>query len=318
MFIQQDLKGKSILIAYHAHCIDGFTAAWACNEGLFNQYKVPQEAIHLLPVEYDKINAFEKEVIKHDAVYIVDFSVPLATLAKLQEWNIMTTVLDHHKTAQDMYINASEMEGNNLYGTDIHFDMTESGATLTWKYFFGHTHAVMPKFLAYVADYDLWKFELKDTRYINRFLRIQEQTLEHWSYLIHDFSFGCSLSDAVAQGKAIDSYHKSIVASLCEGAEEVELAGQVGLTVNCSPQFSSDVGHELALKSGTFGATWQQVKGDVKISLRSNGDYDVSTIAKQFGGGGHKNAAGFTLTAPQEGTLFPDEAGKMGVKLWVA
>jgi nanoRNase/pAp phosphatase (c-di-AMP/oligoRNAs hydrolase) len=30
-------------------------------------------------------------------------------------------------------------------------------------------------------------------------------------------------------------------------------------------------------------------------SLRSNGGYDVSVIAKAFGGGGHKNAAGFEV-----------------------
>jgi nanoRNase/pAp phosphatase (c-di-AMP/oligoRNAs hydrolase) len=32
-----------------------------------------------------------------------------------------------------------------------------------------------------------------------------------------------------------------------------------------------------------------------QCSLRSNGDYDVSAIAKVFGGGGHKNAAGFEV-----------------------
>jgi nanoRNase/pAp phosphatase (c-di-AMP/oligoRNAs hydrolase) len=32
-----------------------------------------------------------------------------------------------------------------------------------------------------------------------------------------------------------------------------------------------------------------------KCSLRSNGDYDVSAIAKAFGGGGHRNAAGFQV-----------------------
>ena len=33
--------------------------------------------------------------------------------------------------------------------------------------------------------------------------------------------------------------------------------------------------------------------GKYKYSLRSKGDFDVSIIAKAFGGGGHKNAAGF-------------------------
>lgn len=34
-------------------------------------------------------------------------------------------------------------------------------------------------------------------------------------------------------------------------------------------------------------------------SLRSNGDYDVSAIAKASGGGGHKNAAGFETSIEQ-------------------
>ena len=35
---------------------------------------------------------------------------------------------------------------------------------------------------------------------------------------------------------------------------------------------------------------------EFKVSLRSNDDVDVSKIAQYFGGGGHKKAAGFTMT----------------------
>ena len=67
-----------------------------------------------------------------------------------------------------------------------------------------------------------------------------------------------------------------------------------GLAVNCPSHLASDVGHELANKSGTYGLCWHMGHdGKIKCSLRSNGDYDVSTIAKAFGGGGHLNAAGF-------------------------
>lgn len=46
--------------------------------------------------------------------------------------------------------------------------------------------------------------------------------------------------------------------------------------------------------SGTYGLLWYINKeGKCLCSLRSNGDYDVSAIAKSFGGGGHKNASGF-------------------------
>jgi phosphoesterase RecJ-like protein len=38
--------------------------------------------------------------------------------------------------------------------------------------------------------------------------------------------------------------------------------------------------------------------GDVRVSLRSKYDVDVRGVATRFGGGGHKNAAGFTVEGP--------------------
>ena len=40
--------------------------------------------------------------------------------------------------------------------------------------------------------------------------------------------------------------------------------------------------------------------GQVKVSLRAKGDVDVSRVAATFGGGGHPNAAGFTIAGPLE------------------
>ncbi len=35
--------------------------------------------------------------------------------------------------------------------------------------------------------------------------------------------------------------------------------------------------------------------GEIKVSLRSKGDFDVAAVASRFDGGGHKNAAGCTF-----------------------
>ena len=44
---------------------------------------------------------------------------------------------------------------------------------------------------------------------------------------------------------------------------------------------------------------FKQVEGDeYRVSLRSKGDIDIGGVAKQFGGGGHKNASGCTVTGP--------------------
>ena len=41
-------------------------------------------------------------------------------------------------------------------------------------------------------------------------------------------------------------------------------------------------------------------KGEVRVSMRSKYDVDVRVVANEFGGGGHKNAAGFTVAGQLE------------------
>jgi bifunctional oligoribonuclease and PAP phosphatase NrnA len=44
---------------------------------------------------------------------------------------------------------------------------------------------------------------------------------------------------------------------------------------------------------------FKQSETDVyRVSMRSKGDIDIGAVAKEFGGGGHKNAAGCTVTGP--------------------
>jgi len=44
---------------------------------------------------------------------------------------------------------------------------------------------------------------------------------------------------------------------------------------------------------------FKQTEGDeYRVSMRSKGDIDIGAVAKEFGGGGHKNAAGCSATGP--------------------
>jgi phosphoesterase RecJ-like protein len=44
---------------------------------------------------------------------------------------------------------------------------------------------------------------------------------------------------------------------------------------------------------------FKQTEGDeYRVSMRSKGDIDIGAVAKEFGGGGHKNAAGCTVSGP--------------------
>ncbi len=50
------------------------------------------------------------------------------------------------------------------------------------------------------------------------------------------------------------------------------------------------------LKDINLTALFREIEKDfIKVSLRSKGNIDVSSIAREFGGGGHKNAAGYRI-----------------------
>jgi bifunctional oligoribonuclease and PAP phosphatase NrnA len=50
--------------------------------------------------------------------------------------------------------------------------------------------------------------------------------------------------------------------------------------------------HMLSLDSAQMGIIFTETKKGVKISFRSRGNVNVNEFAKEFGGGGHQNAAG--------------------------
>lgn len=317
------------IIAYHAHCIDGFTSAWVAHNYLTSSINRKPEDILPLSVSYDTgkqlIAAALKQFKNVSQLIIVDFSLPMGDIYDLHgahNHKLHITVLDHHKTALIEYL-GREPEAGELtcnYTTpaiSIHMDMEECGASLTWKYMHQRMHIAaplhMPKLISYVQDYDLWKFKLPETKAINRYLRTIPKTFDAWSHVAHQLEDESGFKLAMLQGEAIEKYHASIVKDLVDQAESCNIQEYEGLCVNCSAQFSSDVGSELALMSGTYGATWQQEPGgNVKWSLRSTKDsgFDVSKVAELFGGGGHKSAAGFYLSTPQE------SIDRLGVTLW--
>jgi phosphoesterase RecJ-like protein len=52
---------------------------------------------------------------------------------------------------------------------------------------------------------------------------------------------------------------------------------------------------------------FKEIDGDhFRVSMRSKGEIDVCAVAQQFGGGGHKNASGATVTG-----RYPDVRARL-------
>lgn len=315
------------LVIYHASCADGFGAAFAA------WLKLGDDAEYV-PMQYldSKLNAVEawealSAAIPSKAntwreVYILDFSLPKPVMDKLFAVSERVVWLDHHKTAFEMWCEDGERsmcEQSN--GRDeVILDNNKSGAMLAWEYF--HPGTEVPMLIKHIDDYDRWQFKPNGTKAFNKALwSYAPWSFEQWKEKFYDPYSGAEFycdhgrEQLITEGAAILRAHDQNVQSVVKGSarecwikapEPIDLPGSFldevtqgwqGLAANCPPHLQSDVGHELANQSGTFGLLWSIDKdNNCRCSLRSNGDYDVSAIAKAFGGGGHRNAAGFTTS----------------------
>lgn len=294
------------LVAYHANCIDGFTAAWVTHKALVEQ----GATVDLLAVSYneastqdllDSLEEAERAGYPYGALFIVDFSLDTVVLATITELHpkLVTTVLDHHKTAFEKYAPEITVVSDSCFidtvqGANIVLMNAYSGAHICQHYFY--PGCKVPALVTYVQDYDLWQFKLGDeTKHVNKFLVQGEKTIEQWTHIAKTMDTEIGLRSVLEAGKVLQEIHDKKVAEVAEKAVPVTIRGQAGLAVVCPYELTSDVGHVLATKCGTFGAmlSLDMERTVIKWSLRSNGDFDVSAIAKTFGGGGHKNAGGF-------------------------
>lgn len=288
------------LIIYHANCTDGFAAAYAA----WLKFGDEAEYLSMNYGEWSKLfEGYPQGGSKFDGrdVYVLDFNFDEVQTKTLIEFSTYFVWLDHHKTAfenwagdeRQLYLDETEY-------TYIVLDNSKSGALLAWEYF--HREPP-PKFIQMVDDRDRWQFKLADSKAFHAGMTMQKPwTFEKWKILLESGERG--LGEVISVGHSVLAYQDQQVQSLVKHASQVRVpikteqygcTSESGLAVNTSVHMS-EVGHELANASGTFGLIWYLDEGGVaKCSLRSNGDYDVSEVAKHFGGGGHKNAAGFSV-----------------------
>jgi len=256
-------------VIYHADCTDGFGAAYAAWKCLGNraEYHACKHGVSPPDVAGKK-------------VAILDFSFDNATTKKMIEIAEGLIVIDHHKSAM--------VELHDISNT--HFDMTHSGARLAWDFF--HPGKEPPKFINYIEDRDLWKWELEYSKEFSAAFDMVPFEFEEFEKFEDDSVF----DDACKRGSYILAYSKTVVKKVCEQAQKRKFEGMDVLVVNSS-HWMSEIGARLAPDCDfAMSWYWDHEACHTKVSLRAFHEMvDVSEIAKKFGGGGHKKAAGFQL-----------------------
>lgn len=266
------MEKSKILCFYHANCTDGAAAAAVIER------KYP--GAECVPVIHG-------EAIQHSVpgkkVFIVDFSFPAEVLSKMKAEAAEVLWYDHHKTALPIRDQIGWGE----------IDLSESGASLTWKKEFPDQS--LPRILAYVKDKDLYEWKLPDSRAVSMDLRNTSGLLDpkspKWMELI-DHLDDAKFRRIVERGEHALEAQRLRILNGAKNGFQLDFHGHRAFAVNWSLEASdmgeyiyAELGYEVAIIFYYSGKVWN-------FSLRSD-RVDVSELAKLYGGGGHPGAAGF-------------------------
>lgn len=279
------------IVIFHSNCLDGFGSAYGAwvhfnlNQGIEAQF-VPAAHGDTPPDATGKI------------VYLLDYAYKRDGMKQLCEQATRVVVLDHHITAVEELAGLDE-EFDNL---ELLLDMDRSGAMIAWEYF--HT-APVPKLIACVQDRDMWRWDIPESQDLNAGLMSQPFTFARWHEVANDKH---AYQRMVDEGNAINRYRTQMIEQGKRAAAIGQVAGYSVPIVNCPRAIVSELLGELA-EGQPFAAGYSDKGNRRSWSLRSARDgEDVAKIAQRFGGGGHKNAAGFVTWLDEACLVVEPEA----------
>ena len=276
---------------YHLSDMDGW-----CSAAIVAKFTNNYNKEDYIGIDYNnhKIADVDLSIIENgEEVYISDLSFTDETIHILDAlmnkcgdkliWN------DHHKSSIELCKKFTYLK--NIKGVR---SVDDSGAFLTWVSLYTNP---MPKAVMFVSDWDCFHFKYGETTRHFKYGIDQDPwfkfPLSHqWKRLLDvEYSIG-HLSHVINVGKILDSYIKTdYETSLKSNVYETTFAGYKMAVINrsCNSLIFGNLYNKYPIVS-TFSYDGEKWKYSLYSSDKS---VNCEAIARQFGGGGHKGAAGF-------------------------
>lgn len=272
--------GGPTLCLYHHPCNDGFTSA----------YFVKQQFPHCQLQPYRHGTELTEFIVRGENILIVDLCLQDVNLHVVRKFAKHWFIIDHHNTALPL------VDDPNCW-----IDQSRSGAYLTWVALHGEEN--ISKLAYHVDDYDRYVLADQDTEALAAAMKkLFDKNMNDWKILDNQLDMAIHqgrtlLRAAEKERRQVDGGQKVVYESFL-GYDNIPVINcdLDGLVINA-------LGHELG-KTHPFVVFWnvgtpreEIPDGNILYSLRSDDAnpnwVDVSAVAKQMGGGGHKQAAGF-------------------------
>jgi len=246
---------------------------------LIKKYLDVADTVYL---NYDEIDDYLiKNYNSFNKIIITDLSPTIETAKFLTNYSELFFI-DHHKTSEDL----SEV-------IDSYHDITKSATLLTleWLKDIGFQVEEYRDFAECVNDYDMWHLKREDSLTMNMYFslvginRFVKRFLDNPTTIFDSYEKMLLEIEEESKSKYLDNALKNL--TFYEDIEGRKLA------VIFAERYNSELGHHIINNTEAQYVIIINAQKK-KISLRSKNDIDVSKIAVNNGGGGHKNAAGFS------------------------
>jgi len=275
-------------VIYHKDCMDGLASAFIAHSSFLEA----EEEAEFYPMHYNEVNnVYDMPIAEEDHIYILDFSLPEKMIRELSCKVSEIYIIDHHKTAEHL----TQLNINNV---DIIFDNEQSGAMLTFDFFNLQkgTNPLEPELFEYVQDRDLWKWELPGSKEVSAALAltVEKNNIKSFKDAYWQYQDNIDLFKRIGM-IALKTQYKQ-VSEKVDKCFDIKLLGQHFKIINATENIS-ELGNAICNKYEVPAIMFFYTSLDtVVISFRSLDHLtDVSVIAQQFDGGGHKMSSGATV-----------------------
>jgi oligoribonuclease NrnB/cAMP/cGMP phosphodiesterase (DHH superfamily) len=233
-----------------------------------------------MPINYKDVFPFDA-IRPNEQVIIVDFSLQRpGEFQQLLEITRRIVWIDHHITAIEKH--------GDIQVAGIRRDGT-AGCELAWEFFYpGYP---VPPVVQLLGDYDVWKFQFGEaSTLLQAGIRLYNTNpkSEDWERWLNPEYYP---TEELEKGEIALRYRDNYYAGLVKSwGFWTEIEGHKAIACNAgsvsSQLFDTVEGdYDIMIAFVFDGKQWT-------VSLYSQ-KVDVSQIAKKYGGGGHKGAAGF-------------------------
>jgi len=237
----------------------------------------------LRPIQYGQTLSIDD--VRGRDVYMLDFCLqPFSLMEELASACYLVWI-DHHKSAIE------EAISREFVCHDMLTRIGDAGCELTWEYFFGNIE--MPRAVYLLGRYDVWDHSDPDTLPFQYAMRVKSMSPDSHAWWECLFAME-SMNAIVRDGETILEYVNMSNAEYAKYAFETELDGVRCIALNrmCTNSQAFDSAYDPDKHDAMLTFGWRN--GQWTVSLyATKADTDMSALAKRYGGGGHKGAAGF-------------------------